>query len=82
MLRSVSQSLQGAARLAPLRLTLASGSSVPPTQALPAFQFGAGIQVRNSAKRGGGTTKNNRNSAGRRLGVKRFGGERQTRCEG
>lgn len=40
---------------------------------LPAFTFGAAVQTRNSAKRGGGTTKNNRNSAGRRLGVKRAG---------
>ena len=43
------------------------------TTELPAFTFGAAVQTRNSAKRGGGTTKNNRNSAGRRLGVKRAG---------
>ena len=41
--------------------------------ALPTFAFGGSVQTRNSAKRGGGTTKNNRNSAGRRLGVKRAG---------
>lgn len=41
--------------------------------ALPTFTFGGAIQTRNSAKRGGGTTKNNRNSAGRRLGVKKPG---------
>ncbi|PKI83941.1 54S ribosomal protein L2 mitochondrial [Malassezia vespertilionis] len=40
---------------------------------LPPFPFGGAVQTRNSAKRGGGTTKNNRNSAGRRLGVKRPG---------
>lgn len=40
---------------------------------LPAFGFGAAVQTRNSAKRGGGTTKNNRNSVGRRLGVKKAG---------
>ncbi|KAE8224706.1 hypothetical protein CF319_g2451 [Tilletia indica] len=33
------------------------------------------IQTRNSTKRGGGSSKNNRNSAGKRLGVKRFGGQ-------
>ena len=31
------------------------------------------IQIRTATKRGGGSTKNNRSSAGRRLGVKRFG---------
>ena len=41
--------------------------------ALPTFAFGGSVQTRNSAKRGGGTTKNNRNSAGRGLGVKRAG---------
>lgn len=48
---------------------LAAGSSI-----LPAFTFGGAIQVRNSTKRGGGSTKNNRNSPGKRLGVKRYGG--------
>lgn len=43
------------------------------TSPLPGFAFGGAVQTRNSAKRGGGTTKNNRNSAGRRLGVKRSG---------
>lgn len=33
------------------------------------------IQVRTATKRGGGSTKNNRSSAGRRLGVKRFAGQ-------
>ncbi|PWN97608.1 hypothetical protein FA09DRAFT_282205, partial [Tilletiopsis washingtonensis] len=42
---------------------------------LPPFAFGAAIQLRNSTKRGGGSTKNNRNSAGKRLGVKRYGGQ-------
>lgn len=69
--------LQGAARITPMRTAVASGSAIPQAgSALPNFQFGAfGIQVRNSAKRGGGTTKNNRNSAGRRLGIKRYGGQ-------
>lgn len=30
------------------------------------------LQIRTATKRGGGSTKNNRSSAGRRLGVKRF----------
>ncbi|PWN50729.1 hypothetical protein IE53DRAFT_386963 [Violaceomyces palustris] len=42
---------------------------------LPGFAFGSSIQTRNSTKRGGGSTKNNRNSAGRRLGVKRQEGQ-------
>ncbi|KNZ43655.1 hypothetical protein VP01_9g13 [Puccinia sorghi] len=35
--------------------------------------LGFGLQVRTATKRAGGSTKNNRGSAGRRLGVKRFG---------
>ncbi|PWN38943.1 hypothetical protein IE81DRAFT_327009 [Ceraceosorus guamensis] len=42
--------------------------------ALP-FAWANGVQVRHSAKRGGGTAKNNRNSPGKRLGVKRFSGQ-------
>jgi hypothetical protein len=61
--------------LAVMRTTLASSSHVPLSQPLPAFTFGGSIQVRNSTKRGGGTTKNNRNSSGKRLGVKRYGGK-------
>ncbi|ORX79168.1 hypothetical protein K493DRAFT_335125 [Basidiobolus meristosporus CBS 931.73] len=34
-----------------------------------------GIQVRWATKRSGGSSKNGRDSAGRRLGVKKFGGE-------
>ncbi|MBW0468983.1 hypothetical protein O181_008698 [Austropuccinia psidii MF-1] len=33
-------------------------------------------QLRTATKRAGGSTKNNRGSAGRRLGVKKFGGEK------
>ncbi|KAI8449676.1 ribosomal L27 protein-domain-containing protein [Phakopsora pachyrhizi] len=33
-------------------------------------------QVRTATKRAGGSTKNNRGSAGRRLGVKKYGGEK------
>ncbi|PLW24197.1 hypothetical protein PCANC_04202 [Puccinia coronata f. sp. avenae] len=35
-----------------------------------------GLQIRTATKRAGGSTKNNRGSAGRRLGVKRFGGQK------
>ncbi|CEH19265.1 Mitochondrial ribosomal protein MRP7 (L2) [Ceraceosorus bombacis] len=42
--------------------------------ALP-FAWANGVQIRHSAKRGGGTAKNNRNSPGKRLGVKRFSGQ-------
>ncbi|CAO1637221.1 unnamed protein product [Sympodiomycopsis kandeliae] len=52
-----------------------SSNAVASSSALPVFPFGPAIQVRNSAKRGGGTTKNNRNSPGKRLGVKRYGGQ-------
>ena len=66
------------ARIAPIRTSLASGSSIPAGNALPILGIagdGSLYQVRNSAKRGGGTTKNNRNSPGKRLGVKRYGGQ-------
>ncbi|UZJ56369.1 hypothetical protein CBS101457_005689 [Exobasidium rhododendri] len=58
-----------------VRTSLASSSHVPAAQPLPAFTFGGSIQVRNSTKRGGGSSKNNRNSSGKRLGVKRYGGQ-------
>lgn len=58
-----------------IRASIASSSHIPLAQPLPAFAFAGSIQVRNSTKRGGGSTKNNRNSAGKRLGVKRYGGE-------
>ncbi|WFC99295.1 54S ribosomal protein L2 mitochondrial [Malassezia yamatoensis] len=58
----------------PIRTALLPSTSLSlATERLPSFAFGGSIQTRNSAKRGGGTTKNNRNSAGRRLGVKRSG---------
>ncbi|KAA1100216.1 NAD-dependent isocitrate dehydrogenase [Puccinia graminis f. sp. tritici] len=38
--------------------------------------IGFGLQIRTATKRAGGSTKNNRGSAGRRLGVKRFGGQK------
>lgn len=70
----------GAVRTASLRVATPLQTALLPSPALartwdtlPAFPFGGAIQTRNSAKRGGGTTKNNRNSAGRRLGVKRSG---------
>ncbi|GAA6034823.1 hypothetical protein JCM8097_009316 [Rhodosporidiobolus ruineniae] len=34
-----------------------------------------GLQTRNATKRGGGSTKNGRNSIGKRLGVKKYGGQ-------
>ncbi|KAH9464444.1 hypothetical protein MJO28_001878 [Puccinia striiformis f. sp. tritici] len=40
----------------------------------PDIRFG--LQIRTATKRAGGSTKNNRGSAGRRLGVKRFGGHK------
>lgn len=66
------------ARITPIRTSLASGSSIPACNALPPLGIagdGSLNQVRNSAKRGGGTTKNNRNSPGKRLGVKRSSGQ-------
>lgn len=36
------------------------------------------LSIRTATKRGGGSTKNGRDSAGRRLGVKKYGGELQT----
>lgn len=39
------------------------------------------LQVRTATKRAGGSTKNNRGSAGRRLGVKKFGGQKVERGE-
>ncbi|KAN0062483.1 54S ribosomal protein L2 mitochondrial [Thecaphora frezii] len=57
-------------------LLVASASALPSSSsALPNFAFGGSMQTRNSTKRGGGSTKNNRNSAGRRLGVKRHTGQ-------
>ncbi|KAK0532912.1 54S ribosomal protein L2 mitochondrial [Tilletia horrida] len=52
-------------------------SRLPSLSPLPALRLArpSAIQSRNSTKRGGGSTKNNRNSAGKRLGVKRFGGQ-------
>ena len=76
-------SLGAATRTASLRLAVPLPTALsPPSIARaaaqdgvhpPPFAFGGAIQTRNSAKRGGGTTKNNRNSVGRRLGVKRQG---------
>ena len=56
-------------------LLVASSSTTELPLPLPAFAFGGSVQTRNSTKRGGGSTKNNRNSAGRRLGVKRHAGQ-------
>lgn len=62
---------------ASLRIAAPVATPLMPTLArpeiLPVFNFGGSIQTRNSAKRGGGTTKNTRNNAGKRLGIKRYG---------
>jgi large subunit ribosomal protein L27 len=56
---------------APASLAIASTSVAASSTILPAFAFGGSIQTRNSTKRGGGSTKNNRNSPGKRLGYKK-----------
>lgn len=71
-----SSSVSSSSRLSPLTSAFNPYSLAGPSS-LPSFAFGGSIQTRNSAKRGGGTTKNNRNSPGKRLGVKRYGGEFQ-----
>ncbi|EST08745.1 Ribosomal protein L27 [Kalmanozyma brasiliensis GHG001] len=60
---------------APASLAIASTSLAASTSVLPAFAFGGSIQTRNSTKRGGGSTKNNRNSPGKRLGYKKQTGQ-------
>ncbi|KAK0549036.1 54S ribosomal protein L2 mitochondrial [Tilletia horrida] len=55
----------------PQHSRLRSLSPLPPLR----LTLPSAIQSRNSTKRGGGSTKNNRNSPGKRLGVKRFGGQ-------
>ncbi|KIS67387.1 mitochondrial 54S ribosomal protein bL27m [Mycosarcoma maydis] len=60
---------------APASLAIASASIAPMTGIIPAFAFGGSIQTRNSTKRGGGSTKNNRNSPGKRLGYKKQTGQ-------
>lgn len=60
---------------APASLAIASTSLAASTSILPAFAFGGSIQTRNSTKRGGGSTKNNRNSPGKRLGYKKQTGQ-------
>ncbi|CDR88744.1 related to MRP7-mitochondrial ribosomal protein, large subunit [Sporisorium scitamineum] len=64
-----------AASQAPASLAIASSSIAPSPCILPAFAFGGSIQTRNSTKRGGGSTKNNRNSPGKRLGYKKQTGQ-------
>lgn len=60
---------------APASLAIASSSIAASSSVLPAFTFGGSIQTRNSTKRGGGSTKNNRNSPGKRLGYKKQTGQ-------
>ncbi|SPO30973.1 related to MRP7 - mitochondrial ribosomal protein, large subunit [Ustilago trichophora] len=64
---------QAPASLAIASTTIAAAASS--SSILPAFAFGASIQTRNSTKRGGGSTKNNRNSPGKRLGYKKQTGQ-------
>ena len=56
---------------APASLAIVSTSFSASSSIIPAFSFGGSIQTRNSTKRGGGSTKNNRNSPGKRLGYKK-----------
>lgn len=60
---------------APASLAIASTSIAASSSILPVFAFGGSIQTRNSTKRGGGSTKNNRNSPGKRLGYKKQTGQ-------
>ncbi|GAA5976682.1 hypothetical protein JCM11641_005660 [Rhodosporidiobolus odoratus] len=58
-------------------------SSLPSTSALASTLFDThlagsgsfGQQIRTATKRGGGSSKNGRNSIGKRLGVKKYGGQ-------
>ncbi|BGP54485.1 hypothetical protein JCM8202_001565 [Rhodotorula sphaerocarpa] len=53
--------------------------SLPSTSALASSLFDAQLpglmQVRTATKRGGGSSKNGRNSVGKRLGIKKYGGQ-------
>ncbi|GAA5913349.1 hypothetical protein JCM6882_004096 [Rhodosporidiobolus microsporus] len=53
--------------------------SLPSASCLSSALFDASLpglmQVRTATKRGGGSTKNGRNSIGKRLGVKKYGGQ-------
>ncbi|GAA5866546.1 hypothetical protein JCM3774_004010 [Rhodotorula dairenensis] len=54
--------------------------SLPSTSALTSSLFDAQLlpglmQVRTATKRGGGSSKNGRNSIGKRLGIKKYGGQ-------
>ena len=64
-------------RLSPSRLVLPLMSSLlDQSHSLLLATLKSGlVQVRTATKRGGGSSKNGRNSAGKRLGVKRYGGE-------
>ncbi|KAI8140922.1 ribosomal L27 protein-domain-containing protein [Fennellomyces sp. T-0311] len=46
-----------------------------PSSSRPAFNAAELMQVRWASKKSGGSTRNGRDSAGRRLGVKKFGGQ-------
>ena len=68
---AIAAAARASASQAPASLAIASTSIASSSSILPAFAFGGSIQTRNSTKRGGGSTKNNRNSPGKRLGYKK-----------
>ncbi|CBQ68912.1 related to MRP7-mitochondrial ribosomal protein, large subunit [Sporisorium reilianum SRZ2] len=72
---AIAAAARASASHAPASLAIASTSIAPSSPVLPAFAFGGSIQTRNSTKRGGGSTKNNRNSPGKRLGYKKQTGQ-------
>jgi len=62
--------------LAAANIWSTSSAAVPIIRSTLHDRLRAGlIQVRTATKRGGGSTRNGRDSAGRRLGVKKYGGE-------
>ncbi|GAA5861300.1 hypothetical protein JCM8547_008552 [Rhodosporidiobolus lusitaniae] len=60
-------------------LTRPTLPSLPSTSALASTLFDNSlpglIQIRTATKRGGGSSKNGRNSVGKRLGIKKYGGQ-------
>ena len=60
---------------APALLAIASTSISASFSVLPAVAVGGSIQMGNSTKRGGGSSKNNRNLPGKRLGYKQQTGQ-------
>lgn len=78
LLRRCAAASAPASASASASLAVGSSSALPSAwglPVLPAFAFGGSIQTRNSTKRGGGSTKNNKNSPGKRLGFKKVSGQ-------